>query len=297
MTYILLDLEWDNTFYKKTGKFINEIVEFGAVKLDDNFSEIDRFNCMVKSSVTKRLSGRFKNLTGITNEQMQSGIPFADALKKYKSWAGKNAITLTWSDSDIYTLYDNCLLFTGEGENSSLGKYVDLQKYTQFELAKQGNPQKNQISLSNAAALLNIDIEKLNLHNALDDSKIAGAILKLCYNQNDFEKFIIDTDNEEFFKKLHFKPYYIKEIDSDLINKKDFSFACPKCGGKTSRITKYRFKTPWFSAIFNCKKCSVRFTGYVSFKRYYDHTVIKRRTLISSKNQAVKKSDNLIPQK
>ena len=54
MNYILLDLEWNDAYFKKLHGFVNEIVEFGAVKLDENFNEVDRFVKIVRSSITNR---------------------------------------------------------------------------------------------------------------------------------------------------------------------------------------------------------------------------------------------------
>ena len=38
MEYIILDLEWNAAYSRRRGGFINEIIEFGAVKVDDEFN-------------------------------------------------------------------------------------------------------------------------------------------------------------------------------------------------------------------------------------------------------------------
>ena len=42
MTTIILDLEWNTAYYPKQSRFINEIIEFGAVKLDENLEDTIR---------------------------------------------------------------------------------------------------------------------------------------------------------------------------------------------------------------------------------------------------------------
>ncbi|MBP3692254.1 MAG: exonuclease, partial [Clostridia bacterium] len=84
MNYIFLDMEWDNYYSKKFGKFVNEIVQIGAVKLDSKFHIVSDFNIYIKSEISKKLSSRFKRLTNITNEQMLGGVSFCEAIKKYK---------------------------------------------------------------------------------------------------------------------------------------------------------------------------------------------------------------------
>ena len=43
MDFIIMDLEWNNTYARKTKGFINEIIEIGAVKLDENLNFKDKF--------------------------------------------------------------------------------------------------------------------------------------------------------------------------------------------------------------------------------------------------------------
>jgi flagella basal body P-ring formation protein FlgA len=53
MNYIILDLEWDSTFFVKQKRFINQILQIGAVKLNENFDVIDTFEVVVKSAISK----------------------------------------------------------------------------------------------------------------------------------------------------------------------------------------------------------------------------------------------------
>lgn len=281
MNYIILDLEWNDAYFPKIKGFVNEIVEIGAIKLNENFEIVDRFSVIVRSAITKRLSTRFKNLTGMTNEQMLAGKPFFEALELYKEWVGNDSLTFTWSDSDLYTLYNNCQYFTNSPQNAAIGKYVDLQKFFQHKLYLSGIEQKNQISLSNAASLLEIDVDEENLHHALDDSLLAAEILKQCYDEKLISEFIINTSDDLFFKKLIFKPYFIKDINSDLIDKNKILFSCPTCKGNTKRVAGFKFICPWFHTKVYCKNCNTRFKAAICFKRHFEHTKIKKKIFIS----------------
>lgn len=290
MNYILLDLEWNDAYFKKLHGFVNEIVEFGAVKLDEKFNEVDRFVKIVRSSITNRLSTRFKELTGMTNEQMQSGVPFNEALKQYKQWAGEDTITLTWSNSDLYTLYHNCVNFISDASAAQIGKYVDLQKYFQYELALMGNPQKNQISLSNAATLFGVDFSSDSLHHALDDSYLSAAILRKCYNKEHFELFITDTSSNNFFERMMYKGRYIRNINHPLINKEDLHILCPKCKKQAEKVSAWRLKKTWFNATFLCKGCNIKFKGAVALKKFYDKVEVKKKVYEPSVKVVAKKN-------
>jgi len=44
MQYIVMDLEWNNVYSIKRGGFMNEVIEIGAVRLDEQLCEIDAFS-------------------------------------------------------------------------------------------------------------------------------------------------------------------------------------------------------------------------------------------------------------
>ena len=62
MNYIILDLEWDSAYSTRHKKFINQILQIGAVKLDGNFNIVDTFEETIKSDISKRVTGRFSKL-------------------------------------------------------------------------------------------------------------------------------------------------------------------------------------------------------------------------------------------
>ena len=63
-----MDLEWNNSYNKFKKCFVNEILEIGAVMVDDELEVIDTFSVIIKSQLIKKLSGRVKNLTHIINQ-------------------------------------------------------------------------------------------------------------------------------------------------------------------------------------------------------------------------------------
>lgn len=289
-----MDLEWNDAYCKKLHGFVNEIVEIGAVKLDENFNEIDRFSQIVRSAITKRLSTRFRELTGITNEQMQQGILFEDALCSYKAWAGDDSITLTWSNSDLHTLYHNCINFIGDYNAAKIGKYVDLQKYFQYELSLNGEPQKNQISLSNAAILFGINFEADSLHRALDDSYIAASILKKCYVKKHFDSFVIDTNNDDFYKKMMYKVHYLSDMSDSAIDKSKLNINCPKCKKQAKRIAGWKNIKPWFHSFFLCEECNLKFKGAIALKKFFDRVEVKSRIFEASVKPAYQRKNIVV---
>mgnify|MGYP001416343779 CR=1 FL=1 len=127
MHYVILDMEWDSVYHPIHKRFINQILQIGAVKLDENFNVIDIFDIIIKSSVSKKVSKRFVQLTGITKEMMLSGVRLSDAVNKYNEWLGENTVTITWSQSDLYTIIEN-QKYLLKDTKFKIDKYLDLQK-------------------------------------------------------------------------------------------------------------------------------------------------------------------------
>lgn len=291
MNYIILDLEWDSAYCKKKGGFVNQIIQIGAVKLNENFELTDKFERVVRSCISKKVTRRFTELTGITSSDMISGVPLKDAVADYNNWIGSDTVTLTWSTSDIYAIFENAKLFLDDGNSMKIEKYVDLQSFVQFRLKKSGHEIKNQISLSAAAELFEISIEDLDMHTALDDSFVTAQLLKKTYDAKDFTQFVKDAADPEFYARLTYKNHYISHINDENIDRSQLIFKCEKCGKTARRLTKWKFKNRWFSARFLCKHCQNSFIGKVMFKKTYNSVSVRRAVVVcpleQEKNDAI----------
>ncbi len=276
MNYIILDLEWDNTYCHKKNGFANQIVQIGAVKLNADFEVIDRFEVIVKTESTKKLTKRFTELTGITTDAMRAGISFSEAVERYNEWIGEDTVSITWSNSDLYVIAENARLFSG-GKTLKFERYADLQKYVQSLMKREGENAKNQVSLAFAAECLGISIEEFALHSAVDDSLLTAAVLKKTYNSEAFAKYVVDADNPEFFARISFKNYYIANINDKHIDRAALKFNCDICGEAATECKKWRYHNHWFFNEFECVSCGNRFTGRVSFKKTYSSVKVAKR--------------------
>ena len=276
MEFIILDNEWNTTYRKINGKCFNELIEIGAVKLDENLNEISRFSVLIRSTFTKKLSSRFQRLTNITTEEMkEKGMSFLEAVNLYSDWAGEDAVTLTWSNSDLYVLLENFRLRFGIDTVPFIGKYIDLQKYAQSEMILAGSKITSQISVANAAIMLGIPIDGIGLHRALDDSILSAECFKKVYNQSAFNEFVKNCDRD-FYGRLLFHPYVIKSRNDPLIDSAQFNCFCDICGGKVETVKKWKFMNQSFRGIFYCKHCDREFKVSLRFKKFYDYIDIKR---------------------
>ena len=101
--YIVMDLEFNcsNNSYvsEKNGiRLTHEIIEIGAVKLDDNLKEIDRFCSFIKPSVYTKVNSEVSKLTDITTDMIYDGKDFKEAINEFLDWCG-DAPFVTWSEN------------------------------------------------------------------------------------------------------------------------------------------------------------------------------------------------------
>ena len=291
MEYVILDLEWDNVYYPPAKGFVNQILQIGAVKLDEDFHLVDTFEKTIKSSISEKVTARFAELTGITTEKMLSGVPLKEAIEEYNTFAKDADVTMTWSDTDLYTIVDNQKILLRDEIKFYFDKYLDLQKLVQGELQERGYDSKNQISLEGAAALLGIDTLNFELHTALDDSLLCAKLLKKCYVKEHFNSLLRDAKNPEFFARLRYKAHIITSLKDKDVDKKQLDFFCPKCKNKALRMGKFKYRNRWFVANFRCKDCGFKFSGRVSFKKTFDGIQVKKRICEFKVNKRKKQND------
>ncbi len=272
MNYIIMDLEWNNAYMKSTKKFINEIIEIGAVKLNEELEIVDTYSELIKPTVSKKLRTRIKDLTHITNEEVLAGKPFEEAISLLEKWAGEDALVMTWGDTDIRTMLTNFKGFLKKDKIDFIKQYVDLQRYCQCFIDMEN---VQQAGLTYAAQCLEINAEEFPHHRALDDSLLSAECFKKVYNKDKLNEFIKVCD-DEFYARLAFKPYVIKSKNDPLIDKNLFNCYCDICGGKVETLKKWKFMNQSFRGIFYCEKCNREFRVNLRIKKFYDRLDVKR---------------------
>lgn len=256
MQYIVMDLEWNNVYSIKRGGFMNEVIEIGAVRLDEQLCEIDAFSHLIKSQIGKRLRGHVRELTHLTNEDLQSGEPFTQTMAQFRKWVGNGPVTvLTWGDTDIRVLIENFKLLNGLETLPFLTYYADLQKIVQAAL---------QLSTAH--------------HRALDDSILSAECLRRVFSPALVEQFTLPC-GDEFYERLRFKAYVISDIHSPKVDPEQLRCFCDQCGREAQQKSEWVFTCRAFRAKFFCPHCERLLRHTVRFKQYYDRLDVHRKTV------------------
>ena len=274
MNFVILDLEFNGAYSHKKYKYINEIIEIGAVKCDSQLNIIDKFSMLVTPQVGKKLNPYVKNLTHITMESLiEANSTFTHVLSKLRKFVG-DAVLVTWGLSDVIVLMDNIDYYLGERKIPFVDYFINAQKYCEEELGL--FDKAYQMGLSTCVKKLGIDYDENRLHRAYDDAYLTALCMQKICNFTTLPKYIEHVD-ERFYSKITFKNYFIYDIRSPLIDKREMYFLCDVCGHKTRRRTKWRVKNKSFRADFRCTRCKKDFEGRISFKKTYDGVNVEKK--------------------
>jgi len=286
--FVVMDLEWNNAYNKVIKGFFNEIIEIGAVMIDDNMEVVDTFSVLIRSQIAKKLSGRVKNLTHITNEDMYGGISFDRAISDFTKWVGdRECIFMSWGNTDIHVLLENLTFFSGIDYIPFIKYYADAQRYCQIRL-KLGTAQ--QVGLSAAAALLGIDVSEYATHRALDDSLLTYRCLRKAYSPGDIDEYV-NVCNDDFYKRITFKARNITDIHSEKVDRSLMVCPCNECSRYMKRISEWRVVNQSFRAMFYCRNCRKKAMFSIRYREHFDHVDIKTK-VIDIDNSEKKQPEN-----
>jgi DNA polymerase III epsilon subunit-like protein len=180
MNYIVLDLEWNQEMFE-THKLRFEIIEIGAVKLDDNFQIVSRFSSLIHPNVHKKMNPHIQKITGISYEELENAPSFLEVIREFAEWCGENPFFCTFGNQDLIELQHNLFYYDIQPEELGLPwkfplKYIDVQRVYSVFHRKYINREEKITSLENALMDLQIKTEK-NFHRALEDAEYTAILM------------------------------------------------------------------------------------------------------------------------
>ena len=186
---VILDLEFCS-IKKKSSKGLqymsNEVIQFGAVMLDDSMQIVDEFMCYVKPEYTT-ITKNITSLTGIASEDLKEAPYFAKVLDKFLDWMGKeieDTYIYSWSDVDEYQIRDEAREkgIIDPRLDIVFSHWNDFQKEFGAKIGYSAQP----ISLLNALASVDFIFEGKQ-HNAINDARNTAKLFALCEDKEKFE--------------------------------------------------------------------------------------------------------------
>ena len=170
MNYVVVDLEWNQAMSSKSSVFNKlpihlrgEIIQIGAVRLNDDMTPGEEFQIDVKPVYFKRMHYKVKKLTGFDKERLSHGVPFAEAFRQFREWCGEDVTFITWGYDDQGIMEQNIIIHDLDWD--WIAGWINLQLI--YNLQTGGD--KNQKSLGTAMEHFGIEQTRV-AHDALGDA-------------------------------------------------------------------------------------------------------------------------------
>ena len=257
MNYVVVDFEWNQACYGKGSenrKIPFEIIEIGAVKLDENLKEIDRFSRTIRPKVYKKLHYITRDLTGITQEELCASDPFSYVLVDFMLWCGKDYIFCTWGNMDLVELQRNMKYYGLLDLLKGPVKYYNVQKFFRLLCAHDASA----VSLESAVDYFQLPKEA-GFHRAVNDAAYTADVFRRIDQEEAKKLYSIDyyqnpqSKGDEIHLRYDSYYKYISRVfdtrEEALADREVRSTKCYKCGRAA------RKKMHWFSARTKAYYC------------------------------------------
>ena len=131
MNYIVFDLEWNQNPDGRRhpdSRLPFEIIEIGAVKLNEKREIVDIFQCLIKPKVYHWIHDSIHEVSHVDYHELEKGIPFPRAIRRFLEWCGEEYRFFTWGDQDVMELQRNMKYYNLLKLMPGPVHYYDVQK-------------------------------------------------------------------------------------------------------------------------------------------------------------------------
>ena len=298
MNYIVFDLEWNQSPGGK--KYSNsrlpfEIIEIGAVKMNEERETVDVFQRLIKPQVYNWIHDSIHEVIHVDYKDLENGSPFSEVIREFLDWCGDNFAFFTWGNQDVMELQRNMKYYGMLSLLPGPVKYYDVQKVFGMCCEEAGGRR----SLEFAIDQLAIPKEQ-TFHRALTDARYTAMVLKWVDEKKLFANYSVDVyqnpkkkKDELFLSYPDHDQYVSREFtarDKIMRDREVASTKCPICHLPAKRkIRWFMNNSRAYESVSFCQK-----HGYVKGKIRIRHTEEDRYYVIKTlKNVGDEKAEEI----
>ena len=252
MNYIVIDLEWNqaNGTTEPVPELPFEIIEIGAVKVDEAGRFVGEFNELIRPCVYTTLNYVTSKLIHLRTHELERGKPFKEVYDKLIEWIGEEEyIFCTWGTLDILELQRNIDYHGLKSLSEEPIQYIDAQKLYAL-IFDEGDHERK--SLEHAVDELYIE-KDIPFHRAFSDAYYTAKVLnrlkskdssKLSYISYDVYMAPKSRSSEIKIVFDNYAKYISRTFDNKVLLFADREVSSTKCY-KCRRNLKKKIK--WFT--------------------------------------------------
>lgn len=172
MDYVVLDIEFNGR--KFASDLPMEVIEIGAVRLNQQLQPVDEFGAMIKPVYFAKLNSFIKKKTGIAQEEIDRASGFPAVIADFLAWLNRSesCVLITWGGEDLKRIVlDTRMHKLGDAYWLAIPYFDLLKGYLRYKGVT------NDVSVEAALADLGIEDEGA-AHRALDDARMTAKVLQ-----------------------------------------------------------------------------------------------------------------------
>ncbi len=189
MRRIFIDLEMNpvsNSFPDFKRHCRSEIIEIGAVIMNEDLEIVDSFREYVRPQYNDRIKKNITKLTGITTDMVMEADILQEVFQRFLAWCGEEDYEIcSWSESDIWQLMKELSakqIPDYPGTSYMLNHWRDIQEEFRSTMQMENMP-----SLKNAVFLADLDFEG-DAHDALVDARNTALLYKASRDSEGYQR-------------------------------------------------------------------------------------------------------------
>lgn len=154
-----------------------EIIEIGAIVIDNDFNIIDQFDIFVKPTIHTQITAFCHELTSITQEDVDNGLELEQALTELQTFLSNNQVEkwYSWGFFDKNKILSE--ISNKELPSDKFSKFTEIKHENASNTFMFKRGLKNKKGVSKALAILKLDFIGRK-HRAIDDVININQILK-----------------------------------------------------------------------------------------------------------------------
>lgn len=180
MDYIVLDIEFNGR--KFASDLPMEVIEIGAVRLNDSLEIVDEFTAFIKPVYFAKLNSFIQKKTGIPQSSIDTAERFPKVIGAFLQWLSRSEspLLVTWGGEDLKRIVLDTRMHKLDDSYWLGVDYFDLLKGF---LRYRGLT--NDVSVEAALQELGLSSEG-SAHRALDDARMTADIFRKAFPELDF---------------------------------------------------------------------------------------------------------------
>lgn len=270
MNYIVLDLEWNQS---NTGKEPEvsvlpfEIIDIGAIKLNEEMTMIGEFNQLIKPKVYEKMHHITSKIIHLHMQDLQRGKEFPEVIKDFLDFSGEDCIYCSWGPLDLFELQRNMRFYGINPLSNGPLRFLDVQKL--YSIAFEDGKIRRALEIAVDALQIEKDIP---FHRAFSDAYYTAKVMALLpsdvLDYYSFDTFMIPQNKKEEIHETFktYKKYISREFADRHHAMEDKEVSSTKCYFCNKPIRK---KVRWFSPnagkhYYSIAQCPLH--GFIKYK-------------------------------